>query len=59
MLAAKLTLPHGNESGSARLVILSEERPSLNLEDVLEDCESLREEKASVRTSATFVYSNS
>lgn len=49
VLAVKLSLPHGNGAGPARLVILSEERPSLSLEDVLEDSECLRENKATVR----------
>lgn len=49
VLAVKLILPHGNGAGPARLVILSEERPSLSLEDVLEDCECLKESKATVR----------
>lgn len=48
VLAVKLTLPHGNSSGTAKLFILSEERPRLSLEDLLEDCESLREDRASV-----------
>ena len=48
-LAVKLSLPHGNGSSSPRLAILSEERPGLSLEDLLEDCESLREHRASVR----------
>ena len=47
-LAVKLSLPHTNGAGSARLVILSEERPRLSLEDLLDDCESLRENRASV-----------
>lgn len=49
VLAVKLSLSQGNGAGPARLVILSEERPSLSLEDVLEDCECLRENKAKVR----------
>ena len=49
ILAVKLSLPHGSGSGSARLVILSEERPRLSLADLLEDCENLREDRVSVR----------
>jgi eukaryotic translation initiation factor 2-alpha kinase 4 len=56
VLAVKLSLPQGNGSGSARLVILSEERPSLSIEDVLEDCETLRENKASVRIFSAAIY---
>jgi eukaryotic translation initiation factor 2-alpha kinase 4 len=48
VLAVKLALPYGSGGGTARLVILSEERPRLSLEDLLEDCESLRENRASV-----------
>ncbi|KAF7974176.1 hypothetical protein HWV62_13309 [Athelia sp. TMB] len=44
ILAVKLSLPHG--SGPAKLVILSEERPRLSLEDLLDDCETLKENRA-------------
>lgn len=51
VLAVKLSMPHtdGNNHDSGRLVVLSEERPRLSLEDVLEDSDSLREGKAKVR----------
>ena len=44
-------MPHtdGNSHDSSRLVVLSEERPRLSLEDLLEDSDSLREGKAKVR----------
>ncbi|KAA1478685.1 Serine/threonine-protein kinase [Dentipellis sp. KUC8613] len=44
--AVKLTMPH---SGSAppQLAILMEQRPAVSLKDVLEDCEALREDRAS------------
>ncbi|KII86233.1 hypothetical protein PLICRDRAFT_114396 [Plicaturopsis crispa FD-325 SS-3] len=42
--AVKLSTP--NSSSPPRLVILSEQRPSLSLQDVLQDCESLREDRA-------------
>lgn len=45
VLAVKLTTPSSN--GSLRLVILSEKRPTVTLEDVLEDCDWLREDRAS------------
>ncbi|KAI5992946.1 kinase-like domain-containing protein [Pisolithus albus] len=44
VLAVKLSFPHG---GSPLLTILSEQRPSLTLQDVLEDCYCLREDRAS------------
>ncbi|KAH7923751.1 Serine/threonine-protein kinase [Leucogyrophana mollusca] len=44
VFAAKLSLPR---SGTPRLTILLEQRPALTLQDVLEDCECLREERAS------------
>ncbi len=46
--AVKLTMPH---SGGAppQLAILMEQRPAVSLKDVLEDCEALREDRASVR----------
>jgi hypothetical protein len=37
-----------NSSDPPRLVILSEKRPSLSLEDLLLNCEFLPEERASV-----------
>lgn len=49
VLAVKLSFPH---IGPPRLAILSEQRPALTLQDVLEDCDSLREDRASVRRSA-------
>ncbi|EKM52933.1 uncharacterized protein PHACADRAFT_259100 [Phanerochaete carnosa HHB-10118-sp] len=45
VLACKLTLPNTNTP--PKLTILHERRPSLTLHDVLEDCESLREDRAS------------
>jgi len=45
VFAVKLMTPHSNHP---RLVILMEERPSLCLQDVLEDCDTLKEERASV-----------
>src|SRR6266436_1313332 len=47
IFAVKLSLPHDG-AGSARLVILSEKRPQLSLDDLLEDGENLRENRASV-----------
>ncbi|KAJ4467716.1 kinase-like domain-containing protein [Lentinula edodes] len=44
-LAVKLYLPNSNSP--SRLSILSEQPPALTLEDVLQDCDSLREERAS------------
>lgn len=45
VLAVKLSFPH---LGPPQLTILSEQRPALTLQDVLEDCDSLREDRASV-----------
>lgn len=47
VLASKLSLP--NTSSAPKLFVLHERRPSLTLQDVLEDSESLREDRASVR----------
>lgn len=47
ILAVKLMLPHS--SGPPRLVMLCEGRPSVTLEDVLQDSDSLREDRAAVR----------
>ncbi|KIJ60152.1 hypothetical protein HYDPIDRAFT_139699 [Hydnomerulius pinastri MD-312] len=44
VLAVKLSFPH---LGPPRLTILSEQRPALTLQDVLEDCDRLREDRAS------------
>ncbi|KAF8625130.1 hypothetical protein AX15_005537 [Amanita polypyramis BW_CC] len=44
VFAVKLNLPHS--SGPPQLVVLSEQAPALMLHDVLEDCESLKEERA-------------
>ncbi|TFK91310.1 Serine/threonine-protein kinase [Polyporus arcularius HHB13444] len=44
VLAAKLTTPSTNSS--PRLLILTEQRPSVTLQDVLEDTDHLREERA-------------
>jgi translation initiation factor 2-alpha kinase 4 len=46
VFAVKLNMPPS--SGTPQLIILSEQRPALSLRDVLEVCESLREERASV-----------
>lgn len=46
VLAVKLTTP--SHSTLPRLLILTEQRPSVTLQDVLEDCDWLREERASV-----------
>ncbi|KAF8959858.1 kinase-like domain-containing protein [Flammula alnicola] len=43
--AAKLNLPHS--SGPPQLMVLTEQTPALTLHDVLEDCESFREDRAS------------
>jgi len=45
LYAVKLTLPHS--SGAPQLAVLMEQRPQLTLHDLLEDCETLREERAS------------
>ncbi|CAL1710511.1 unnamed protein product [Somion occarium] len=45
VLAVKLVTPHS--SGPPRLSILSEARPPVTLDDVLEDCDCLREDRAS------------
>nr|GAT55219.1 predicted protein [Mycena chlorophos] len=42
--AVKLTFPH--TSGPPRLVVLHEAPPALTLRDVLEDCDSIKEERA-------------
>ncbi|KAG2137935.1 kinase-like domain-containing protein [Suillus clintonianus] len=44
-LAVKLNFPYSG--APPRLTILSEQRPALTLQDVLEDCERLREDRAS------------
>lgn len=50
VFAVKLNMPHS--SGPPQLIVLSEQGPALSLQDVLEDCESLREERASVRVTS-------
>ncbi|KIJ97967.1 hypothetical protein K443DRAFT_104703 [Laccaria amethystina LaAM-08-1] len=45
VFAVKLNIPHS--SGPPQLMVLSEQRPALTLHDVLQDCDSLREERAS------------
>ncbi|RDB27411.1 eIF-2-alpha kinase GCN2 [Hypsizygus marmoreus] len=45
VFAVKLTQPHS--SGPSQLMVLSEQPPPLTLQDVLEDCEFLREDRAS------------
>jgi translation initiation factor 2-alpha kinase 4 len=52
--AVKLTLPHS--SGAPQLAVLMEQKPQLILHDLLEDCETLREERASVRVSVGVQY---
>jgi translation initiation factor 2-alpha kinase 4 len=44
--AVKLVFP---PNSSPLLMVLTEQPPALTLHDVLEDCESLREDRASVR----------
>jgi len=46
VFAVKLNMPHS--AGPPQLIVLSEQAPALTLSDVLEECESLREERASV-----------
>ena len=46
LYAVKLTLPQS--SGPPQLAVLMEQRPHLTLHDLLEDCDTLREERASV-----------
>ena len=53
ILAVKLSFHH---LGRPQLTILSEQRPALTLQDVLEDCDSLREDRASVRSAALLSY---
>jgi len=45
VFAVKLNIPHS--SGPPQLMVLSEQGPALTLHDVLQDCDSLREERAS------------
>ncbi|KAG6864912.1 hypothetical protein C0991_006441 [Blastosporella zonata] len=45
VFAVKLTQPHS--SGPSQLIVLSEQAPPLTLQDVLEDTQSLRDERAS------------
>ncbi|KAH9994612.1 hypothetical protein BJV77DRAFT_1059858 [Russula vinacea] len=45
LYAVKLTLPQS--SGAPQLAVLMEQKPQLTLHDLLEDCETLREERAS------------
>lgn len=51
LYAVKLTLPQS--SGAPQLAVLMEQKPQLTLHDLLEDCETLREERASVRVSVS------
>lgn len=46
--AAQLRVPRSSES--SRLLVLLEKQPSMTLRDVLLDCDSLREDRASVRS---------
>jgi translation initiation factor 2-alpha kinase 4 len=46
LLAVKLTARFADEA--PRLVILSEQQPTITLHDILEDCEALREQRALV-----------
>ncbi|KAI9457648.1 kinase-like domain-containing protein [Lactarius psammicola] len=45
LYAVKLSLPQS--SGAPQLAVLMEQRPHFTLDDLLEDCETLREERAS------------
>jgi translation initiation factor 2-alpha kinase 4 len=47
LYAVKLT--HSQSGGASQLAILMEQRPRFTLHDLLEDCETLREERALVR----------
>jgi translation initiation factor 2-alpha kinase 4 len=47
IFAVKLTFPH--TSGLPRLAVLHESAPGSTLRDLLEDCESIKESRASVR----------
>jgi hypothetical protein len=42
--------------GPPQLMVLSEQAPALMLYDVLQDCESLREDRARVRSSPSFSF---
>ncbi|KIY67256.1 Serine/threonine-protein kinase [Cylindrobasidium torrendii FP15055 ss-10] len=44
-LAVKMHNPHSN--GTPKLVVLSEQAPPLTLQDVLDDCDTLRDDRAS------------
>ena len=52
-LAVKLYLPNSNSP--SQLTILCEQSPALTLQDVLEDCDSLRGERASVSFSIMLI----
>jgi hypothetical protein len=54
LYAVKLTLPQS--SGPPQLAVLMEQRPQLTVHDLLEDCDCLREERASVRVSGRFAF---
>ncbi|KAL0961127.1 hypothetical protein HGRIS_006101 [Hohenbuehelia grisea] len=45
VLAVKFHKPHA--AGATQLIILTEQRPALSLQDVLEDCQCLRDDRAS------------
>ena len=49
--AVKLNLPHS--SGLPQLMVLMEQAPALTMHHVLQDCESLRKDRASVRRTQT------
>jgi translation initiation factor 2-alpha kinase 4 len=51
--ALKLVFP---PNGLPILMVLMEQTPALTLHDVLEDCEAIREDRASVRMSVFLVY---
>ena len=53
VLAVRADMPHANQQ--PRLLILCERRPSVTLQDVLEDCDSLREDRASVRPRCAYI----
>ncbi|KAF8883813.1 hypothetical protein BD779DRAFT_1674349 [Infundibulicybe gibba] len=46
VFAVKLNIPHSS-ANAPQLLILTERGPALTLQDVLEDCDSLREDRAS------------
>jgi len=47
---------HGHGRGPPQLMVLSEQAPALSLHDVLEDCDSLREDRAKVCVYLLFLF---